>query len=76
MTCFFCKGNMIEGTTTHFVELKNCIIVIKNVPCYRCQQCGEVVLNGRTAKKIEQITNTLKNIVTEVAVVDFENKIA
>ena len=36
MTCFYCKGDMTESTTTHFAELKNCIVIIKNVPCYKC----------------------------------------
>lgn len=32
MTCFYCKGDMTESTTTHFAELKNCIVIIKMYP--------------------------------------------
>lgn len=31
----------VNSTTTHVVNYKNCIIVIKNVPCLECDQCGE-----------------------------------
>ncbi|MFW5670599.1 MAG: YgiT-type zinc finger protein, partial [Acetivibrio ethanolgignens] len=39
--CMFCKGNVTkESLTTHVVNYKNCVIVIKNVPCEECEQCG------------------------------------
>ncbi len=55
MTCFFCKGEMKPSTTIHTVQLKNCVVVIKNVPCLKCEQCGEVVLSADTVEKIEHI---------------------
>lgn len=33
MTCFFCKGNLENSTTTHMIELEHCILIVKNVPC-------------------------------------------
>ena len=71
MTCFFCKGSMVESTTIHTVELKNCIVVIKNVPCYKCDQCGEVAINGEVAQRIEQIVAGFEKALTEIAVVNY-----
>ena len=71
MTCFFCKGSMVESTTIHTVELKNCIVVIKNVPCLQCDQCGEVVINGEVAQRIEQIVAGFEKALTEIAVVNY-----
>ncbi len=71
MTCFFCKGDMKESTTIHTVELKNCIVVIKNVPCYKCEQCGEIVINGEVAERIEQIVADFEKALTEIAVVNY-----
>ncbi|MBQ8613129.1 MAG: type II toxin-antitoxin system MqsA family antitoxin [Ruminiclostridium sp.] len=71
MTCFFCKGSMVESTTIHTVELKNCIVVIKNVPCLKCDQCGEVVINGEVAQRIEQIVAGFEKALTEIAVVNY-----
>ena len=71
MTCFFCKGSMVESTTIHTVELKNCIVVIQNVPCLQCDQCGEVVINGEVAQRIEQIVAGFEKALTEIAVVNY-----
>ena len=71
MTCFFCKGSMIESTTIHTVQLKNCIVVIKNVPCQKCEQCGEVVINAEVASRIEEIVSAFEKVFTEVAVVSY-----
>ena len=46
---------MKPSTTIHTVQLKNCVVVIKNVPCLKCEQCGEVVLSADTVEKIEHI---------------------
>ena len=71
MTCFFCKGTMEDSTTIHTVELKNCIVVIKNVPCHKCDQCGEVVINAEVAARIEQIVAGFEKALTEIAVVNY-----
>ena len=75
MICFSCKGDVREATTTYMTECNNFYIIIKNVPCKKCTQCGEEYLNGVTLKKIETILEKLKNMLTEIAVVDY-NKAA
>lgn len=71
MTCFFCKGTMQAEFTTHFIQLSNCIVIIKNVPCSKCSQCGEVSYSGVVAVRIEQIADELKKSLTEVAIVNY-----
>lgn len=71
MSCFFCKGEMRPSTTIHTVQLKNCVVVIKNVPCMKCEQCGEVVLSAGTVEKIEHILKTVEKAVAEITVVNF-----
>jgi hypothetical protein len=56
-------------------EYDGCYIIIKNVPCSKCTQCGEEYLNGITLQKIESILAKLKNMLTEFAVIDY-NKAA
>ncbi|SCG97319.1 YgiT-type zinc finger domain [uncultured Ruminococcus sp.] len=76
-TCFLCKGDMIEGKTLHVVELQNgCIIVVKNVPCLKCSQCGETWISGTVTERLEQIIDTIENTLTEIAVVDYETRVA
>ena len=71
MACFLCKGNIEKATTTYMTEHNGCFIIIKNVPCTKCTQCGEEYLNGITIQKIEQIISKVKGVLTELAIVDF-----
>jgi YgiT-type zinc finger domain-containing protein len=63
---------MITATTTYMTTYNNCYIIIKNVPCLKCDQCGEDYINGVTMLKIESIIEKLKTMLTEIAVVDFK----
>ena len=76
MKCFYCKGDMEQAKTTHFVELNNTIVIIKNVPCYKCTQCGEVVYTGSVTARLETITDKLSGIMTEIAVVNYSDSVA
>ena len=76
MKCFLCGDDMHPGTTTHVAELPNCIVVVRNVPCLKCSQCGEVFLSGKVAKTLERIVQTLQNAMTEVAVVNYADAAA
>jgi YgiT-type zinc finger domain-containing protein len=62
---------MQPGLTSHFAEIGNCIIIIKNVPCSKCDQCGEVSYSGTVAIRLEQIITELKESLTEIAVVSY-----
>lgn len=71
MNCFFCKGKLTDGTTTHVVTLDNCIIIIKNVPCDLCEQCGETFFSDEVVERLDHIVNDLRAVVTEIAVVSY-----
>ena len=40
-------------------DYNGCYVIIKNVPCTQCTQCGEVYLNGVTLQNIERILEQL-----------------
>lgn len=71
MTCFACKGDIETSTTTYMTEYDGCFIIIKNVPCTKCTQCGEEFLNGVTLQNIEIILEKSKTMLTEIAIVDY-----
>jgi YgiT-type zinc finger domain-containing protein len=62
---------MQAESTTHFVQLENCIIIVKNVPCSKCSQCGEVSYSVAVAQRLEQIISELEKSLTEIAVVSY-----
>lgn len=53
------------------VNYKNCIIIIKNVPCEECDQCGEKYYSDEVAKQLESLVNAAKQLMQEVAVIDY-----
>ena len=63
MTCFFCKGNLENGTTTHMIELEHCILIVKNVPC-------DVI------EELDKLASLFESAMTEVAVVNYPRKSA
>ncbi len=70
--CMYCKNSTaVKSTTTHVVDYKSCIIVIKNVPCLECEQCGEKYYMDEIAEKLEMIVGTAKKWMQEMAVIDY-----
>ncbi|MBQ0166819.1 MAG: type II toxin-antitoxin system MqsA family antitoxin [Treponema sp.] len=72
MTCFMCKGKNVEDTTTFMCDLGNCIVIIKNVPCFRCTQCGEISYSDEVSKNIQKIIEKLRKSITDIAVTDYK----
>ena len=58
MNCLMCKGDLEDKKTTYMVELKNWIIIIKNVPSQVCKQCGEVSYSNEVAQQLERLVNS------------------
>ena len=69
--CFMCKGDLENTTTSHMVDLDGRFIIIKNVPCLKCSQCGEISFTGEVTARLEEIISKLQESLVEVAVVDF-----
>jgi len=76
MRCFVCKGYLNDDLTTFMVDIGNCIIIVKNVPSQVCGQCGEVSYSDDVAKQLEVIVNSLRSSITEIAVVNYTDKVA
>ncbi len=62
---------MVEATASYVEDNGKSVIVIRNVPCHKCKQCGEVVYNGSVVERLEQITEQLEKTLTEVAIVNY-----
>lgn len=75
MNCFYCKGTMEQSTTTHVTDFGNCIIVIRNVPCLKCTQCGEISYTGAIVQKIETIIDKVRDSMTEVVIINYSDKV-
>lgn len=76
MNCFMCKGAVIEKKVNYMVDLENAIIIIKGVPAKVCTQCGEQYFEDETSENIENIVNKLKDLSTEVTIVNYKENVA
>ncbi|MBP5443411.1 MAG: type II toxin-antitoxin system MqsA family antitoxin [Treponema sp.] len=76
-SCFFCKnGTVSHSLTTYMVDLKDCIIIVKNVPCEECSECGEKFFSDEVMEKLEVIIKKAREIASEVFVTDYSKQAA
>ena len=72
MKCMSCKaGDMRPEKTTYFTQLNNCYVIIENVPCLKCGQCGEEFLNTVVAEKIDDIIDSIEKIASKIFILDY-----
>lgn len=72
MNCFSCGGShMVETTTIYVEKLKNGILIIKNVPCKKCSQCGEEFFSMAIMKEIELLSKRAEDMISEVMIIDY-----
>lgn len=76
MECFMCKGELIEKKVNYMVDLEKTIIIIKDVPAKVCDQCGERYFDDETSQNIEKIVNKLKDLSTEVTIINYKENVA
>ncbi len=70
--CMLCKCDTVRQTTTvHVVNYKDCVIVVKNVPCEECEQCGEKFYTDEVAERLEAMINSAKKLLQEISVIDY-----
>ena len=72
MKCFFCKGDMVASTTNYMADVNGHFIIIRNVPCHKCTQCGEVTYSGTVSARLDELVAALEKMMTEVAIIDYE----
>jgi YgiT-type zinc finger domain-containing protein len=72
MKCLLCKADtMIDTKSTYFAQLENCYVIIENVPCKKCTQCGEVVYSASVMEKIDDILDRIQNIASKIFIMDY-----
>ncbi len=69
--CFNENKNKIKTKTTFTVEYKDCIIVIKNVPCLECDTCGEITFTDEVSERLEVLVNEAKKLMQDISVIDY-----
>ena len=67
-TCPLCGGEKSPGTTTFAVDLKTCVVVVRDVPALVCTQCGEAWIQEPVAATLEEKVEAARSKRTPVEV--------
>lgn len=74
MRCLICKSDsMTKSKNTYFAQLEKCYVIIENVPCYKCTQCGEVVYSASVMEKIDEILDKVQTIASKIFIMDYSS---
>lgn len=68
-----CGAKAEKGYTTSVTDLGNCLLIVSNVPCYKCIECNEIVYTGDVIKRLEQITEQAGQFTQEISIVNYSS---
>ncbi len=71
MRCVECGAIAEKGYTTSVTELGNGVLVVRNVPCFKCTECSEIIYTADVVQRLEEIAEAAKKMMQEVAIIDF-----
>ena len=75
MKCMKCGREAYKSTTSEAIEMEFGLLVIRNIPCYKCEECDEIFYTGDVVQKSEEITEKVQLLMQEFTIVDY-NKVA
>ena len=73
MKCMRCGKTAFKSMTSEAIELGFGLLVIRNIPCYKCEECDEIFFTGDVVQKIEEIVDEAKQLMQETRVVYFDD---
>ena len=71
MKCSRCGKPAYRSTTSEAIELGFGLLVIRNIPCYKCAECDEILYTGDVVLKLETIVRQAKQVMQDLYIVDF-----
>lgn len=69
--CQVCGAAAEKGITTSVTDLGKCLIIVRNVPCYKCSECNEIIYTGDVVQRLERIIETAQKLMQEVSIIDY-----
>lgn len=71
MLCMNCGANAEKGVTTSVTDLGGCLVIVRNVPCFKCTECSEITYSGDVLKKLEEIIEHARRLMQEISIIDY-----
>lgn len=71
MRCLKCGSAAEKGLTTSVTDLGTCLIIVRNVPCYKCAECNEVIYTADVVQHLEKLIESSKTLMQEISIIDY-----
>ena len=71
MKCMRCGKPAYRSVTSEAIELGFSLLVVRNIPCYKCEECDEIFYTGDVVQKVESIIADAKRLMQDIRVIDF-----
>jgi YgiT-type zinc finger domain-containing protein len=68
-----CGKPVYKSLTSEAIELGFGLLVIRDIPCYKCEECDEILYTGDVVKKIEKIIEDAKSRMEEQTILYFDD---
>lgn len=73
MICPKCRNDeMIDAFTAYFSDMNGHYVIIENVPCMKCTQCGEEFFSYSVMSRIDEILAGIKDIASKIFIMDYK----
>ncbi len=72
MKCMKCGKDAYKSTTSEAIELGFGLLVIRNIPCYKCEECDEIFYTGDVVQRLEEIVEETKKLMQDIRVINYE----
>ncbi len=76
MRCIVCGASAEKGLTTSVTDLGDCLIIVRNVPCYKCIECNEIIYSADVVRRLEEIIETAKKLMQDISIIDYSKTAA
>lgn len=73
INCTRCGAKAVLGKTAYVRDFGDCLIVIRSVPCYKCEECTDIFYTAHTKGIIGVIEKHAKTAKIDIAVMDYDN---
>ena len=67
-----CGCESYKSTTCEAIDMGYGLLVIRNIPCFKCKECDEIMYMGDVVQKIEKIKEIVEKRLEDLTVIDYE----
>lgn len=71
MRCIKCSTTAEKGTTTSVTDIGNCLVIVRNVPCFKCPECNEIIYTADIVQRLEKLIASAQKTLQEISIIDY-----